>query len=463
MTKPTTLTGLTFAVLGAAESGVGAAVLAARKGADVWVSDGGKIGEAYAARLQQEGIAFEEGTHSLDRVLAADWVVKSPGIPETAPVMRAVREKGIPVISEIELGSWFTQAKIVAITGTNGKTTTTSLIYHLMRHRGLHVGLGGNIGDSFALQVAEADFDWYVLEVSSFQLDDILHFKPDVALVLNITPDHLDRYEGKMERYAAAKMRITENQGHEDVFIFPDHDPEVKKALGKVKVVAKQKPFGPKRADKSAGWLENQMLVLQSGFRFDFGKTQLRGRHNQLNALAALLAVEAFLPAAAEGLATFQPVAHRMERVGEISGVEFINDSKATNVDSAFYALEGVDRPMVWIAGGVDKGNDYGPLKRFVNEKVNAIVILGNNREKLDQAFPDVYRVATGSMQEAVQTALQLAEPGDAVLLSPACASFDLFKNYEDRGDQFRQEVQNLMKPGAATESTLSTEKPTEL
>ncbi len=444
MSKPTSILGQNIVVLGAAESGVGAAMLAQKVGARVWVSDAGEIQEGYRKELERAGIDFEAGGHDLEKVLAADWIVKSPGIPGTAKVVVAAREKGIQVVSEIEFASWFTEAKIIAITGTNGKTTTTSLIYHLLRNQGLNVGLAGNIGDSFALQVAEKNFDWYVIEVSSFQLDDILYFRPHIALLLNITPDHLDRYEGSLEKYAAAKLRITENQTADDVFIYGSESEVLVEAMKSIQIKATKKAFSLKKTALSKAWMEGNELVLEQGFRFDFRATMLSGKHNQLNALAALLAAEEFLPKAGEGLATFRPVSHRMEPVAEFDGIVFINDSKATNVDSALYALDGVDRPIIWMAGGIDKGNDYEAVRHLIDEKVNAIVILGAYREYLDAAFPDILRVGAASMKEAVELAYQLAENGDAVLLSPACASFDLFRNYEDRGDQFRTCVENL-------------------
>ncbi len=402
-------------------------MLAKARGFGVFVSDGGRLAERYRTMLEEEGIEFEEGGHSIDRVLEADEVVKSPGVPDTAPVIREVRERGIPVISEIEFaGRFIGNAKTICITGSNGKTTTTTLIYELLRDAGYDVCLGGNIGESFALSVARGEHEWYVLELSSFQLDGMYDFRADVAVLLNITPDHLDRYDYSLENYAASKMRITRNQRPEDTFIYPADDPVVHGQMAGMKLDMLLRPFG-------AG-----MDILPTA------DLKLRGKHNMLNAQAAVLAARA--AGVTEGsivrtLERFEGIEHRLERVGEWDGVEWINDSKATNVDAVWYALESMARPVVWIAGGTDKGNDYGALIPLVREKVKALVCMGMDNTKLLEAFGNVVPMVadTHSLDEAMRAALAAAAAGDAVLLSPACASFDLFENYEDRGRQFKQ------------------------
>lgn len=418
------------AILGGGESGVGAAVLAQKLGEEVWVSDYGKISDRFKKILSEYKIPFEEGGHTIDKFFDADVIVKSPGIPETAKIILDIRKQGKAIISEIEYAARYTDAKLVAITGSNGKTTTSSLIHHLMVAAGIDAGLGGNIGQSFALQVAVDPKPWYVLEISSFQLDDIDEFRPDVALLLNITPDHLDRYGYSMDAYAKAKFEIGINQTAADTFIYCLDDPETMKRLEGFKGKGKRRGFGYEQMEGNE-WR---------------GKSQLIGRHNELNTLAALMAVEAcgiqptsVIPA----LATFKSIEHRLERVGEVAGVEYINDSKATNVEAVYFALECMEKPVIWMAGGVDKGNDYEPLKRFVSEKVKAIVVLGEHREKFDKDF-DKHIMQAMDMKSAVNMAHELAEAGDAVLLSPACASFDLFTNYEDRGVQFKAEVSQI-------------------
>jgi len=440
-------------VLGAGESGVGAAILAKTKGAEVWVSDSGKIADKQKYLLLAENIPFEEGNHSTEKFFEADLIIKSPGIPEKTEIMKAVRKAGKKVISEIEYAFGFTNAKIIAITGSNGKTTTTSLIYHILKKSGWNVGLGGNIGQSFALQVAKNEYDYYVLELSSFQLDDIEKFRPNVAVITNITEDHLDRYDYSLEKYAAAKFNIIKNLTDRDYFIYNNNDDVIEKMLEHYETPATEITFGVKIGGPMNAWQEGNIItarMITSRDTFDFSKLSLRGKHNAMNIMAAVLAVRAIgLPPRYVHLhlPTFQPIEHRIEGVGEVNGVEYINDSKATNVDSAFYALECMTKPVVWIAGGVDKGNDYSPLLPFVKEKVKSLVVLGAGMEKLQAVFgemiPEIKQA--NSMQEAVEIASEMAKVGDCVLLSPCCASFDLFKNYEDRGNQFKQAVKKLV------------------
>ncbi|MFN0203233.1 MAG: UDP-N-acetylmuramoyl-L-alanine--D-glutamate ligase [Bacteroidia bacterium] len=435
-------------VLGAGESGMGAAVLAKKIGADVWVSDGSKITERCKYLFLSEDIPFEEENHTLSRILEADLIIKSPGIPEKAEIMKIIREAGKKVVSEIEFASCYTKAKIIAVTGSNGKTTTTSLIYHLLKNASWNVGLGGNIGKSFALQVAQNNFDYYVLEVSSFQLDDIDTFKPNVAVITNITADHLDRYEYQISKYAAAKFRILMNQAESDYFIYNNKDAITMEILEKMgEILPKEGVFGGRVAGLMAAWQEQDEIHTRINAvrdRIDLSKLQLRGKHNAQNIMAAILAVRAIgLPPRYihQHLPTFAPIEHRIEKVADIEGVEYINDSKATNVDSAYFALECIKKPIIWIAGGVDKGNDYQPLVGLVKERVKAIVILGGGGDALKSAFGKNVStfVESQSMEEAVKAAKSLAQNGDCVLLSPCCASFDLFKNYEDRGKQFKQ------------------------
>ena len=440
-------------VLGGAESGVGAAVLAKVKGFDVFLSDKGKIREDYADTLRKWEIPFEEGQHSEERILDADEVVKSPGIPGTAPMVRKIREKGIRIISEIEFAGRYDPARKICVTGSNGKTTTTSLIYHLLQNAGLNVGLGGNIGKSYAYQVATEHFDYYVLEISSFQLDDIYDFRPDIAIITNITPDHLDRYGHKMENYTAAKFNITRNLREDDCFIFDSDDAITVGHLSKIVLRCKMLPFSQEKEVEQGAFLKNDKIVL----RYDkepeadlfLDQLALGGKHNVYNSMAAALAAKA---AGIENdvirasLASFQPIEHRLEPVLSIKDVLYINDSKATNVDSAWYALECQKRPVVWIAGGTDKGNDYRVLTALVQEKVKALVCLGTDNAKLHAAFGDKVPVIVDALsaEEAVQKAAGLADSGDVVLLSPCCGSFDLFKNYEDRGEQFKAAVRKL-------------------
>ena len=439
-------------VLGGAESGVGAAVLAKVKGFDVFLSDKGQIRQEYADTLRKWDIPFEEGKHSEELILSADEVVKSPGIPGTVPMVQKVREKGIRVVSEIEFASRYDSAKKICITGSNGKTTTTSLIYHVLKNAGLNVGLGGNIGQSYAYQVATEHFDYYVLEISSFQLDDIYDFRPDIAIITNSTPDHLDRYDHKMENYVAAKFKITQNLTSEDCFIFDSDDSITVGHLSKIVLRCKMLPFSQEKEVEQGAFLKDDKIVL----RYDKEETDiflenlaLGGRHNIYNSMAAALAAKATgisNQVIRNSLATFQPIEHRLEPVLSIKDVLYINDSKATNVDSAWYALECQKKPVVWIVGGTDKGNDYSVLNDLVKEKVKGIVCLGVDNSKIHAAFGGmVSRMEdASSAQEAVRKAAAMADAGDVVLLSPCCASFDLFKNYEDRGEQFKAAVRSL-------------------
>ena len=439
-------------VLGGAESGVGAAVLAKVKGFDVFLSDKGTIKDEYADMLRKWEIPFEQGQHSEELILNADEVVKSPGIPGTVPMVQKIREKGIRVVSEIEFASRYDSAKKICITGSNGKTTTTSLIYYLLQNAGLNVGLGGNIGKSYAYQVATEHFDYYVLEISSFQLDDIYDFRPDIAIITNITPDHLDRYDHKMENYVAAKFNITRNLTEDDCFIFDSDDAITVGHLSKIVLRCKMLPFSQEKEVEQGAFLKDDKIVL----RYDKEETDLfleqlalGGRHNVYNSMAAALAAKATgieNKVIRESLATFQPIEHRLEPVLSIKDVLYINDSKATNVDSAWYALECQKRPVVWIVGGTDKGNDYSVLNDLVKEKVKAIVCLGVDNSKIHAAFEGLVPIITDtrSAEEAVRKAAELAQSGDVVLLSPCCASFDLFKNYEDRGEQFKAAVRKL-------------------
>ncbi|MEO0583437.1 MAG: UDP-N-acetylmuramoyl-L-alanine--D-glutamate ligase [Bacteroidota bacterium] len=430
-------------VLGAGESGVGAAVLAKEKGYNVFVSDAGKVQSKYAEILKRYEIPFEAGGHTEESFFEADVIIKSPGIPPWIPIVKKLREAGKSIISEIEWGFRYAEAPIIAITGSNGKTTTTSLIHHLLKSAGVDALLGGNIGESFAMQVAtKAIPQVYVLEVSSFQLEDIETFHPQIGLILNITPDHLDRYQYQMETYAKAKFQMTRYQTSDEVLILHREDEWIVKTWKETEVEARIKTFGLRQeGDVMVG---RQRLIFADALELELNEVQLLGPHNQLNIAAALLAIRAFglkLESVKNGLDSFQPIPHRLEPVGEIRGVRYINDSKATNVDAVKYALQAMDAGVVWVAGGVDKGNDYQPVQELVAEKVKAIVVLGKHKEKFLSEFDQpIYQVE--SMSAAVVQAKKVAEEGDVVLLSPACASFDLFRNYEDRGDQFREEVQ---------------------
>ena len=439
-------------VLGGGESGVGSAVLAKVKGFDVFLSDMGRITDEYAAMLDKWEIPYEQGRHTEELILNADEVIKSPGIPSTAAMVQKIEDKGIKVISEIEFAGRYDSAKKVCITGSNGKTTTTSLIYHLLKQAGMNVGLGGNIGKSYAYQVATEQFDIYVLELSSFQLDNVYDFKADIAVITNITPDHLDRYGYNMENYVKAKFRITRNMSSDDCFIFCSDDEITINHLNKIIVQAQKLPFTQKEEVSQGAFVKDDRIIVrykEEECDMFLQELALGGKHNVYNSMAAALAAKAMdidNQQIREGLATFQAVAHRLEKVLSIKDVLYINDSKATNVDAAWYALECQTRPVVWIVGGTDKGNDYSSLIPLAQEKVKAIICLGLDNEKIHKAFADVvpqmYDVT--SAQDAVKTAHKIATEGDVVLLSPCCASFDLFKNYEDRGRQFKEAVRNL-------------------
>ena len=439
-------------VLGGGESGVGSAVLAKVKGFDVFLSDMGRISDDYAAMLDKWEIPYEQGVHTEELILNADEVIKSPGIPSTAALVRKIEEKGINIISEIEFAGRYDSAEKVCITGSNGKTTTTSLIYHLLKQAGMNVGLGGNIGKSYAYQVATENYDIYVLELSSFQLDNVYEFKADIAIITNITPDHLDRYGYDMENYVKAKFRITRNMAADDCFIFCSDDEITINHLNKIVVKAQQLPFTQKEEVNPGAFVKDDKIIVrykEQECDMYLQELALGGKHNIYNSMAAALAAKAMdidNEAIREGLASFQAVEHRLEKVLSIKDVLYINDSKATNVDAAWYALECQTRPVVWIVGGTDKGNDYSTLVPLAKEKVKAIICMGVDNEKIHKAFrkvvPQMYDVT--SAQDAVKTAHGIAEPGDVVLLSPCCASFDLFKNYEDRGRQFKEAVRNL-------------------
>jgi UDP-N-acetylmuramoylalanine--D-glutamate ligase len=438
-------------ILGAGESGTGAALLGKARDYDVFVSDAGSIKEKYRKELTADGIAFEEGGHTEEKIVNAELVIKSPGIPGNAPIFQKIAARDIPVIDEIEFAFKNTQAKIIAITGTNGKTTTTLLTYHLMKQAGFHVGLAGNVGVSMARQVARQNFDWYVLEISSYQLDGTESFKPDIGILLNITPDHLDRYDHVMQNYVNSKFQLVENMTPQENFIFFADDEVIAKELQTRSIVPRQIPVSLRATADAAVYSDGQKMVfkLQDKFEINQSETTLKGPHNLINTMAAVTA--AYLAGAPLGairaaLKTFVNAPHRLEAVGTIKGVEFINDSKATNVDSVVYALGSYDKPLIWIAGGIDKGNDYNIIREAVRKKVRALVCLGKENDKLKNAFSDTVPVIreTQSVRELVRMALEIAKEGDVVLLSPACASFDLFRNYEDRGDQFRAAVQEL-------------------
>ena len=439
-------------VLGGAESGVGAAVLAKVKGHEVFLSDKGKIKDEYVETLKKWDIPYEEGHHTEELILNADEVVKSPGIPGTVPMVQKLRAQGTHIVSEIEFASRYDSARKICITGSNGKTTTTSLIYYLLQNAGLNVGLGGNIGKSYAYQVATEHFDYYVLEISSFQLDDVYDFKPDIAIITNITPDHLDRYDHKMENYVAAKFNITRNLTPDDCFIFDSDDDITIGHLDNIILRCKMLPFSQKKEVDQGAFLRDDKIVLryeEEEVDLYLQELALGGKHNIYNSMAAALAAKASgidNEVIRNSLATFQPIEHRLEPVLSIKDVLYINDSKATNIDSAWYALECQKQPVVWIVGGTDKGNDYSILNDLVREKVKAIVCMGVDNTKIHAAFGEMGKPMADALsaEEAVKMAAKFAEPGDVVLLSPCCASFDLFKNYEDRGAQFKAAVRNL-------------------
>ena len=441
-------------VLGGGESGVGAAVLAKVKGFDVFLSDKGKIEDKYVKMLEQWEIPFEQGGHTEDLILNASEVIKSPGIPSTVPLVKKIEAAGIGIVSEIEFAGRYDNAKKICVTGSNGKTTTTSLIYYLLQEAGLNVGLGGNIGKSYALQVATEHFDYYVLEISSFQLDNCYEFRPDIAVITNITPDHLDRYGYNMENYVRAKFRIVRNLRPEDCFIFDSDDEITINHLDKIVTEAKKLPFTQKDKVEQGAYLEDGRIVIKyedEECDIYLKELSLGGIHNVYNSMAAALAAKATgidNKVIRESLETFKPIEHRLEPVMSVGGVLYINDSKATNVDAAWYALECQTRPVVWIVGGTDKGNDYKVLESLVSEKVKAIVCLGVDNRKIHEAFESIVGREnikdTMSAEEAVRTSAAFAEDGDVVLLSPCCASFDLFTCYEDRGEQFKAAVRKL-------------------
>lgn len=439
-------------VLGGGESGVGTAILGKKEGYEVFVSDFGKIKEDYKNVLNQYEIKWEDEQHTEELILNADIVMKSPGIPEKAPIVKKLLEKGIPVISEIEFTVQFTNAKTIGITGSNGKTTTTMLTYHLLKEAGLNVGLAGNIGKSFAWQVAEENFDVYVLELSSFQLDGCINYKPNIAVITNISPDHLDRYDYKYENYIASKFRITMNQDENDYLIYDNDDEAISNWLQNNKTKAKLIPFSLLEKMKNGAFINNdtmEITINNEEFAMKTTEISLEGKHNMKNAMAATSVAQLMKirkETIRESLSNFQGVEHRLEKVLKIQNVQYINDSKATNVNATFFALDSMTVPTVWIVGGVDKGNDYSELMSLVREKVKAIICLGIDNRKIIDAFSDVVdmMVEVDNMRDAVNTAKHIAEKGDNVLLSPACASFDLFQNYEDRGNQFKAAVRNL-------------------
>ncbi len=435
-------------VLGGGESGCGAAYLAKKKGLEVFLSDKSAIKDNYKKFLEENEIEFEEGSHNEERILGADWVVKSPGIPKKADIVTKIHQNGIRLSSEIEFAAEFTNAKIIAITGSNGKTTTTSLLYHILKNDGFNVGLGGNIGFSFAKQVADDHRDYYVLEVSSFQLDDIQNFRPYISLLLNLSQDHLDQYNYNYEEYALAKFRITENQENDNYFIYNKEDEMSKIILEKLEVKAKMIPFSTKEKLEEGGYIDgdNVVVKLKDTFSMKIDDLSLIGTHNVANSLAASIAGKLLNinnESIRNSLMTFQAVEHRLELVADFDGVKYINDSKATNVNATYYALESMKTPTIWIVGGKDKGNDYSEIEELVKKKVKAIVCLGIDNKKIIDFFKDKkeFIYDTSSMKDAVEICKSLAKKGDTVLLSPCCASFDLFTSYEDRGQKFKEEV----------------------
>lgn len=440
-------------ILGGGESGTGAAILGLRKGFDVFLSDSGKVPEKYQKILNDNGIDWEQEGHTPEKILNADLVIKSPGIPPTAPLVKALADKGVPILSEIEFAGRYTDAKMVCITGSNGKTTTTLLIYHILRKAGLDVGLAGNVGKSLALQVAEDDHDVYVIELSSFQLENMYDFKADVAIMTNITPDHMDRYDYKMENYVAAKFRILRNQTADDYFIYWQDDPVITAQIRQMQLEQHLLPFAEHREEGTVAWVDDRDIVHfelpGDVWEIPRDKLSLTGLHNLYNSMAAGLSASVLnieSNVIRDALADFEAVEHRLEYVATIDGVRYINDSKATNVNSTWYALESMTTPTVLILGGKDKGNDYNEILPFVREKVKAIVCMGKDNSKLLDFFgkEQVELRDTHSLADALHECRTLAKPGDTVLLSPCCASFDLFKSYEDRGEQFKTAVKML-------------------
>ncbi|MDR2293137.1 MAG: UDP-N-acetylmuramoyl-L-alanine--D-glutamate ligase [Prevotellaceae bacterium] len=439
-------------VLGGGESGIGSAVLAKTKNFDVFLSDKGKINDEYKKVLKQYKIDFEENRHTEEKIFNADEIIKSPGIPDKAPVVLKLKEKGINIVSEIEFAGRYCDAKKICITGSNGKTTTATLIYFLLKNAGINVGLAGNIGKSFALQLATENHDYYVLELSSFQLDGMYEFKADIAVLLNITPDHLDRYDYKLENYVRSKFRITQNMNGDDCFIFCADDKITMAHIEEIVLKAKMLPFSRKTNINQGSYTENESLftkINNNTFSMLIDDLSLKGKHNIYNSMAAAITgkvLDIKNEVIRQSLSTFKGVEHRLEFVLNIGGIKFINDSKATNVNSVWYALDSINGKIVWIAGGTDKGNDYSEIVDLVKEKVQAIVCLGVDNSKIISYFKSMVPVIveTNSAKDAVEKSYELAYPGDTVLLSPACASFDLFENYEDRGEQFKKAVRNL-------------------
>ena len=438
-------------VLGAGESGAGAAVLAKKEGFDVFVSDMSKIADRYKKQLDDHGIAGEEGRHTEELILSADEIIKSPGIPDTAPMVVKAIAKGIHIISEIEFAGRYTSSKMICITGSNGKTTTTSLIYHIFREAGYDAGLAGNIGHSLALQVAEQPHEYYIIELSSFQLDNMYQFRANIAILLNITPDHLDRYDNSMQKYTDAKMRVIQNQTPQDAFIYWADDPIIAKELKKYNIKAVQCPFSDIKKNGVIGYIEKGQYMLEypTPFNMEQESLSLTGRHNIYNSLAAGLAANIAgikKESIRKSLSDFPGVEHRLEKVCDVRGVHYVNDSKATNVDACWYALESMKTRVVLIIGGKDKGNDYEPIKPLIREKCSALVYLGADNTKLHQNFDGMGIPVrdTHSMRECMEACYELAQPGETVLLSPCCASFDLFKNMEDRGEQFKAIARSL-------------------
>jgi UDP-N-acetylmuramoylalanine--D-glutamate ligase len=439
-------------ILGGGESGTGAAILAKKHGFEVFLSDSSEIKPQYKTMLNESGIPWEEKQHTESLILNADEVIKSPGIPDKAPIIRQLKKQGTPVISEIEYAGRYTKAKMICITGSNGKTTTTMLLYHILKEAGLNVGLAGNVGQSLALQVANTSCDYYVVELSSFQLDGMIEFKADIAILLNITPDHLDRYEYNFQNYVDSKFRITQNQTEEDAFIFWEHDPVIKAELKKRNIHSAMYPFANERTEKTKAFIEQDELIiktLKTLFTMPTSELALQGIHNTYNSMAAGLAasiVNVRKESIRQSLQDFQGVEHRLEYVATVKNIRFVNDSKATNVNSCWYALQSMKTPVILILGGTDKGNDYSEIEDLINEKVKGLVFLGLDNKALHAFFDGKISAITDaqSMEAAVQAAYTMANDGDTVLLSPCCASFDLFKNYEDRGTQFKSVVRNL-------------------
>lgn len=439
-------------ILGAGESGVGTAILAKKEGWTVFVSDRGQVVEKFATQLDELGVQWEQGSHTESEVLRADLIVKSPGIPDKALLVMKAQEKGIEVISEIEFAGYYNIAKTICITGSNGKTTTTMLTYHILKNAGLNVGLAGNVGDSFAKQVARENYEWYVLELSSFQLDGMFEFKADIAILLNITPDHLDRYEYSMDKYIDSKFRVIQNQTGNDWFIYNQDDPNIRSVIAARPPKAQTAPFSLTEIQTVGGYLDSKQQItinINDPFTMSIHDLALKGKHNTQNSLASGIAariLEIRKESVRESLTDFVNVEHRLEFVAKVHGIEFINDSKATNVNSTWFALESMENPTVWIVGGVDKGNDYSELHQLVQEKVKAIICLGKDNAKIKEAFggivSEIYEAS--SAMEAVAYGYRLAKKDETVLLSPACASFDLFENYEERGNEFKKAVRSL-------------------